>query len=186
MPGIFLSREREVAVMLKNSSFLDMLAWNLFFVIMWHIVLYVCCLRVPDSTFDASKSRYAAREWERGGRWYRDNLKIQVWKDRLPQHIGKHGFSKKHIEGDSVEYLDQFIKETCRGEWMHMKNCICAVIVLIIDPILVGLLMTLLILIANVPFAIVQRYNRFRLQVLRKRRIHDQSSAKVGQTTVTA
>lgn len=180
------SRGREVAALFKNSTFLELLAWNIAFVLTWHLVLFVCCLRVPDSTFDASKSRYMAHPWEHGGRWYRDNLKIQIWKDRLPQYIGRHGFSKKHIEGDSVEYIDQFIKETCRGEWMHLKNCICAVVVLIVDPFLIGLLMTLFILIANVPCAVVQRYNRFRLQVLRKRRMRDLSSAKLGQSTVTA
>ncbi len=173
--------------MFKNSSFLELLCWNIVIVVTWHIVLYVLCLRAPISTFDASKNRYAARPWEHGGRWYRDNLKIQVWKDRLPQHIGRNGFSKKHMDGDSVEYLDRFIMETCRGEWMHLKNCVCAVVVLLIDPVLIGLLMTLFILIANVPCAIVQRYNRFRLLVLRKRRMRELGTAKVGQqNTVTA
>ena len=172
--------------MFKNSSFLDMLFWNIFVVIMWHIVLLLFCQKLPESTFDASRSRYTARTWERGGRWYRDNLKIQLWKDRLPQHIGKNGFSKKHFTDDSIDYLDQFILETCRGEWMHMKNCVCAVVVLIIDPLLIGLLMSLFILIANLPFAIVQRYNRFRLQVLRKKRMRDLRSAQLGQSTVTA
>jgi glycosyl-4,4'-diaponeurosporenoate acyltransferase len=162
-----------------------MLVWNIAFVIGWHLVLFFCCLWAPNSTFDASKSRYAPRAWERGGRWYRDTLKIQIWKDRLPQHVGK-GFSKRHFTDNSVEYLDEFIMETCRGEWMHLKDCLCAIVVLIVDPIVVGLLMTLLILIANVPFAAVQRYNRFRLQVLRKKRIRELSSAKMEQNTVTA
>ncbi len=172
--------------MFKNSSFLDMLVWNLAFVGMWHIVFYFACMKAPDSMFDASKARYEARTWEHGGRWYRDNLKIQFWKDRLPQHNGKSGLSKEHFNGDSIEYIDMFIMETCRGEWLHLKDCICAVIVLIVNPFLVGMVLSLFILIGNVPFAVVQRYNRFRLQVLRKKRIRDMGSEKVGQSTVTA
>ena len=174
-----------MSALFKNSTFLEVLVWNIAFVIGWHLVLFFWCLKAPDATFDASKSRYVARPWEHGGRWYRDTLKIQVWKDRLPQHIGK-GFSKKHFTDTSVEYLDEFIMETCRGEWMHLKNCICAIVVLIVDPILIGLIMTMFIFMANLPFAVVQRYNRFRLQVLRKRRMRELGSARMGQNTVTA
>lgn len=173
--------------MLKNSSFLDMLFWNLLIVGLWHVVSFLSCQKFPDVKFDASKGRYAARPWEHGGRWYRDNLKIQIWKDKLPQHIGKGGFSKRHFRGDSIGYLDQFILETCRGEWMHMKNCICAVVTLIINPLLVGVLISSFILIGNLPFALVQRYNRFRLQILRKRRVRERlRSAGMERNVVTA
>ena len=175
-----------MAELFKNSSFLELLFWNIVIVVSWHIALLLLCQHAPDSTFDASKNRYAARPWENGGRWYRENLKIQVWKDRLPQHIGRDGFSKKHMESDSIEYLNEFIKETCRGEWMHLKDCICVVVILIIDPATIALPMTLFIFVANVPCAIVQRYNRFRLLVLRKRRMRDTSGAKLGQNVVTA
>lgn len=173
--------------MLKNSSFLDMLMWNIILAGVWHVVTFLSCQKLPDSIFDASKNRYTAKQWERGGRWYRDNLKIQCWKDRVPQYIGKGGFSKRHFTDDSIEYLDQFIMETCRGEWMHFKNCLCVIVTIIIDPLLVGMLFSLLILIGNLPFAIIQRYNRFRLQTLRKRRIHELSGANdLGRNTVTA
>lgn len=172
--------------MLKNLSFLNMLVWNLVIVGLWHIIVFLMCLRLPRSTFDPAKERYAPKEWEHGGRWYRDTLKIQTWKDRIPQHIGKNGFSKKHLTEMSIDYLDQFILETCRGEWMHMKNCVCAVVTLIINPLLVGLVMSLLIMLANVPFAAVQRYNRFRLLILRKRREREARSAGLEQNPVTA
>lgn len=178
--------ERKVTAMLKNSSFLDTLLWNLIIVAIWHLVFLFACQKLPDSTFDASKNRYIPREWEHGGRWYRDYLKIQLWKDRLPQHIGKEGFSKKHLNSDSIEYIDQFILETCRGEWNHKKNCLCSIVMLLINPLLVGVIVSTLILIGNLPFAMVQRYNRFRLLVLRKRRIRDIRSAELGQSAVTA
>ena len=172
--------------MLKNSSFLDMLIWNLIIVATWHLALFLACQKLPDSTFDASRECYSPRPWEHGGRWYRDNLKIQTWKDRLPQHIGKEGFSKRHLSSDSIEYLDQFIMETCRGEWIHKKNCLCSIIILIINPLLVGAVFSIFVLIGNIPFAAVQRYNRFRLLALRKRRIRDIRAGGLGQNVVTA
>ncbi len=144
------------------------------------------CVRMPKTAFDPAKGPYAPKEWERGGRWYRETLKIQAWKDRLPQHNGKNGFSKKHLNNISIEYLDEFIAETCRGEWMHMKGCLCAIITLIINPLLVGIVMSFLVMMANVPFAVVQRYNRFRLLVLRKRRLREIRSAQLEQNAVTA
>lgn len=169
--------------MLKNLSFLNMFIWNLFLIGAWHFVFFLACVKLPNSTFAPTKERFAPKTWEHGGRWYRDKLKIQLWKDKVPQHIGKDGFSKEHLKDVSVEYLDEFVMETCRGEWMHLKNCICAVITLMINPLLVGIVFSLLILLANLPFAIIQRYNRFRLLVLRKKILRD--SRELGQT-VTA
>ena len=157
--------------MLKNMSFLNMLVWNLVIAGLWHIVVFLVSIKLPDTAFDPAKERYAPKPWERGGRWYRDVVKIQEWKDRLPQHIGRDGFSKKHLTEISVDYLDKFIMETCRGEWVHLKDCACAIVTLLINPLLVGILVSFLIMLANVPFAAVQRYNRFRLQILRKRRL---------------
>lgn len=155
--------------MLKNLSFLNMFVWNLVIIGLWHIVVFLACIKLRSTKFNPAKERFAAKSWEHGGRWYRDKLKIHLWKDKVPQYIGKDGFSKEHFTDLSLEYIDEFIMETCRGEWMHMKNCICVVITLIINPLLVGLIFSFLILLGNVPFAIIQRYNRFRLQVLRKK-----------------
>ena len=162
-----------------------MLLWNLAIAGLWHIVFFIVCLKLPDSKYDPEKDCYAEKSWEQGGRWYRQNLKIQLWKDKVPQYIGKEGFSKQHLTDVSVEYLDRFITETCRGEWLHWKDCLCAVVTLLINPLMVGVLMSFFILLANLPFALIQRYNRFRLQVLRKKRIRDLRH-EMGRSTLTA
>lgn len=159
--------------MLKNLSFVHMLFANLLIIGLWHVVIFLACLKAPRSIYSPAKPRFAAKSWERGGRWYRDRLRIQIWKDKVPQHIGKVGFSKEHLTDVSIEYLDQFIVETCRGEWVHRKNCICAVVILLVNSPLVGGIFSLYVLLGNVPFAVIQRYNRFRLQTLRKRRLRE-------------
>ncbi len=103
----------------------------------------------------------------------------------MPQHIGKDGFSKEHLTDISIDYVDEFIFETCRGEWVHLKNCICIVVTMLINPLLVGIVFSFLIMLGNLPFAVIQRYNRFRLQVLRKKLLRDLRANGVGQT-VTA
>lgn len=171
--------------MLKGLSFINMFVWNLVIIGLWHVVVFLACVKLPKSRFNPSKERFVAKTWEHGGRWYREKLKIQHWKDRVPQFIGKDGFSKEHLTDVSIEYIDEFILETCRGEWMHLKSCVCILVTLLINPLLVGLVFSFLILIGNLPFAIIQRYNRFRLQVLRKKRLRDLNGSQVGQT-VTA
>lgn len=163
--------------MLRDLSGFHMFIWNVLIIGAWHVAVFLVCIKIPKSFFDAAKHRYQPKHWEQGGRWYRDKLKIQLWKDRLPQHIGKGGFSKAHLTDVSIEYLDEFIMETCRGEWMHFTNCLCALIMLLINSLWVGIVFAVLVLLGNLPFAVIQRYNRFRLKILRKRRLRELRAA---------
>lgn len=172
--------------MVKFSSGLDMFLWNLLLVGIWHTVIFIACIKFPKSTFDPSKEKYVAKAWEHGGRLYKEKLKINIWKDKVPQFIGKGGFSKRHLTDVSIDYLDEFIFETCRGEWTHRKNCLSIIIPLLLNPLLIGIFFSFLILLGNVPFLLIQRYNRFRLQTLRKRRLREMGTAHVNSGTVTA
>lgn len=163
--------------MLKNANPLSILFWNIALAACWHVVVFIACVRLPRSFFDSGRKRYQPFRWEKGGRWYRDHLKIQLWKDKVPQFIAKDGFSKSHISSLSLEYLNEFIIETCRGEWMHLANCLCAVVVLLINPFPANVIFAILILLGNLPFAIIQRYNRFRLDTVRRKLIRDMQHA---------
>lgn len=153
--------------MLKEQSFLNALVIDLLLGAAWHYVIFFLCVSIKTSFFDPSKKMYQPHKWERGGRFYSDVLKINRWKDMLPQHIGKDGFSKDHLDDVSVEYLDEFIMETCRGEWNHTMNCLFSVVLFIMNDFWMALLLTGCLLLGNLPFALIQRYNRFRLQKLR-------------------
>ncbi len=171
--------------MLKNQPLLHVISWNVMIITLWHCVVFIICTRLPNSVLDASKPRYLAFRWERNGNWYRDKLHIQNWKDNVPQHIKKGGFSKKHLTQRSLDYLDQFILETCRGEWMHLSNCGCVVVVMFANPLTPGLIFSFLVLLGNLPFVCIQRYNRFRLQVLRKAVARELRLAQVKKDTVS-
>lgn len=171
--------------MIKNETLLHLVMWNIMVITVWHCIVFFACIKLPRQMFDPSKSRYQAFGWEQNGKWYRTYLKIHLWKDSVPQHIGKEGFSKKNLKKISIEYLDEFRMETCRGEWMHLKNCLCAVVVIVLNPSLsVGGFFSFFILLGNLPFACIQRYNRFRLDVLRKSLMRESARARMEEKAV--
>ena len=112
----------EFIILLKRDDFMPReesiagaLIVNILLGCIWHFITYIVCISVDDSFYDADKKMYQPHKWERNGRFYSDVLKINRWKDHLPQYVGKDGFSKDHLEEVSVSYLDRFIMETCRA-----------------------------------------------------------------------
>lgn len=164
---------------------LEMLVWNVAVGAAFHVVLLVVCLKRPVSAYDPNRARYRAKTWEKGGKVYKDRYKIHLWKEKVPQFIGKDGFSKEHLQQNpTVEYLDRFIMETCRGEWYHSTSLWLVGFVVVADPWQVSWLFGLGLVAVHVPCKVIQRYNRFRLQVLRKKLIRDlQKQAKELQNT---
>ncbi len=163
--------------MLRNQPIINALLINLLIGAVWHYATFFLCVSINKKAFDAKRRMYQPHKWEKDGKFYNDVLKINKWKDFLPQHIGKDGFSKDHIDDLSIEYIDEFILETCRGEWNHTMNCLFGIVLLIINNFYMGIILTLLLLLGNLPFAVIQRYNRFRLQKLRKTLIRKQERA---------
>lgn len=153
--------------MLQEETFIKAFIINTILGCIWHFITFVVCVTVDVSFFDADKKMYRPHKWEKCGRFYSENLKINKWKDMLPQYIGKDGFSKDHLDNVSVEYLDTFIMETCRAEWNHTMNCLYFVVLFLINRFSMALFLSAILFIVNLPFAVIQRYNRFRLQKLR-------------------
>ena len=155
--------------MLQTLSYFPMFFLNLILVGVWHMTLLTLCQKRPDASFTPTARLYRPHRWEREGRWYRDHLNINAWKDRLPQFIAKDGgFSKGHLRSLSPSYLGRFVCETCRAEWMHTYNLFCIVPILALNAPLVGVTLSAFVFLGNAPFAIIQRYNRFRLQALQR------------------
>lgn len=160
--------------MLRNISIQDLLLLNITFMLVWHMLCFAACVYINTKYFDSNKKMYKIKKWEKDGRWYVSHLAIKKWKDLLPQHVGKGGFSKEHFTGKSITYIDAFILETCRGEWDHSMCCLYGIISLAINPLWLGVIFLFATLIINLPFIAIQRYNRIRLQKLRKRLIREE------------
>ncbi|MFF2089330.1 hypothetical protein [Paenibacillus sp. NPDC058174] len=91
---------------------------------------------------------------------------IQLWKDRLPEGSGlfKKGFSKKRLSSRDPSYYDKFALEARRGEWTHWLSMVPAPLFFLWNEQIFGWLMVGYGVIANLPFIMVQRYNRLRLE----------------------
>ncbi len=160
-------------MLLKSQSLESIIIFNILLIAIWHIICFLVCINFNSKNFSKNKKYFEPKSWERNGQWYQKYLKIKKWKDKLPQQIGKNRFSKKHIQIEtlSIEYIDDFIFETCRAEWDHRANCLYSLIILVVSPLSIGMFFSILNLILNLPFIFIQRYNRFRLLKLQKKMI---------------
>lgn len=111
------------------------------------------------------------RPWESGGRVYARLLAIDRWKDRMPEAGGLFagGFSKRRLAGRRPDYLDRFAVETNRAELSHWLTFASSLTFFAWTPWRVALLMIAYAALSNLPFILIQRYNRPRIQALRRR-----------------
>ncbi len=162
----FLMNKNKIS---KKQAF----ALNVIFCFIWHLVSFLACISISGNYFNSERAMYQKKDFEKNGRWYKEKLKIHKWKDILPQHVGKEGFSKQNLKGTDIKYLNDFIYETCRGEWNHRVNSLFSVFALIFGILIkkpfMSIIVCILNLLGNLPFVAIQRYNRFRLITLKKR-----------------
>ena len=140
----------------------------LFWVIVHFVSGYVVHL-FPDSLYRPEQLLFRLHRWEYRGSIYRRYLRIHAWKDHLPE-AGKffslHPFDKSHLTRFDRDYLARFILETCRAELAHVLPFLFYPLCLPWNPWPANLIMFLYAVLANVPFILIQRYNRARLLTL--------------------
>lgn len=159
--------------MLSNQSPQYIWAVNTVFILIWHVLVWIFCVWANASFFDPEKPIYKIHKWETENDFYNRKLKIKRWKDKLPQYIAKNGFSKKQMKNlseMSPKYIKSFIVETCRAEWDHLACCAYSLISFIINPLFYAVLFSVIVVLCNIPFIAIQRYNRLRLLRLYKKR----------------
>lgn len=109
-------------------------------------------------------------KFENNGKFYEKFFHILKWKDHLPQfsNITKIGFKKDSIKSISVDYLETFYIETIRAELTHFFLIIFAPFYFTVNEYTAGfkIFAVLSNIFGNIPFIMVQRYNRPRIQAL--------------------
>ncbi len=144
-------------------------SWSLFWV---NCIIYTALVAVrawvdvtlPDRFFRPDRWWFRTREWEREGEIYRTHLRIDRWKDHLPALETWNRFSKKRLADANQRYLSRFVVETCRAESNHLRAIASVVAMRLWTPLDLWLTCLVIALIGNVPFILIQRYNRPRLQ----------------------
>lgn len=161
---------------IAHTIILDSIAWA----VIQPAVAYLC-VRLPASAFDPGHWLFRTRKWERDGAVYARLLLVRRWKSLLPSGgtVFKGGFSMRHVASRRVEYLERWLRETCRAELTHWIAMLFGAVFFLWNPVELGLVMVLYAVAVNLPCIIVQRHNRPHiLRILRKRQASTQTTIR--------
>lgn len=137
---------------------------DLFVFIMLSIALTLVAEKLPAKFYDHKNWLYRERRWEEGGKIYERMFFVKRWKPYMPEisDVLFTRFSKKHLQKSDSQYLKMFLLESCKAELTHWVIILSSVFFLCwgIGTMLRFLLLAVLL---NLPYIIMQRYNRPRL-----------------------
>lgn len=148
-----------------HLSTLVLIMVNIFAWLIIHVSISYICLRLPDSFYQSKKSGINNGKQELH---LYERLRIRKWKTILPDggDVFKGGFRKKELRTLSSSYIQKFIVETRRAEVTHWLLIPPSILFFVWNPISIGFIMIGYALIVNLPFILIQRYNRLRLKPL--------------------
>lgn len=141
-------------------------------------VLYVAILGIASHfigealprRFQPDRFPFRSWKWEREGKIY-DKIRIRAWKDHMPDmsRIMKDMVPKRVGPCPKAEQVRVLIQETCVAEVVHVSLCLLAPVIYCFWWNGVGVLLSVLVVVGNLPFILIQRYNRPALIVLEAR-----------------
>ncbi len=127
---------------------------------------------MPKRWFHADRFPFRSYDAERNGEIYQ-NLGIRWWKDRLPDMsriFPKWIPSKRIVPGMDCGQIIVMIQETCVAELVHGILSALGLVCLWIWPGPGGVIVFLIwVVVGNIPYIMIQRYNRPRLMRLEER-----------------
>ena len=144
----------------------DILAW-----LAIHLGMAWLGTRLPGTFFLPNSWLFRPHAWEGKGKIYATLFRIKTWKKWLPDGavLFAGGFPKAQLRNRDTDYIDLFIRETCRGEAVHWAVMLAAPVFFLWNPAYVGMIMMVYAVLANLPCILTQRYNRIRLGRLARR-----------------
>lgn len=141
----------------------------------WYCVIYIAVLGIlsfiigrllPKGWFHADKFPYKTAAGEQ--KIYQA-LRVKSWQSKVPDmsRLFRHIMPAKKMTAETVADIPRMLEETCVAELTHTLLSILGLAILWLWPGWGGIIVTIIyILLGNVPFIIIQRYNRPRLQRL--------------------
>jgi len=127
--------------------------------------------QLPAAWFSPRFPLFLPMGWEDHGRFYERVFRVRRWKRLLPDGSAwfRRGFRKGRLGASNSAYLEQFVRETCRGEAVHWVVMSCGWLFFAWNPPWLAWCMVAYALTANLPCIITQRYNRLRMtRVIRR------------------
>ena len=120
--------------------------------------------------FHADRFPFRCAKWERQGKIY-EKIQVQSWKDRMPDmsRIMKNMVPKKLEMFPTSAEVYTLIDETCVAEAVHTVLCLLSVVIYFFWKNYFGVVLIVIYIMGNLPFIIIQRYNRPALLALAQR-----------------
>lgn len=134
------------------------------------LAVLIIGLFLPRRWFNPQSVLFREREWERGGRFY-NKLYVGKWKSKLPdmsKHI-KRLIAKRLTGSENAEDVRNLVAETCVAEAAHLALCVLSLGMVFIEKSVYGVMCAVIYSVGNVPYIIIQRYNRPRLMKMLNR-----------------
>lgn len=141
-----------------------------------HCIIYLAILSfsvfllgriIPKKWFNVDLFPYKPYAFENDGHYY-DKWKIKKWQNKVPDmsKIFTKLMPPKSLKNNR---LDVMLKETCVAEFAHILLGILGFICVGLWRGAGGWIASVLYLIGNIPFIMIQRYNRLRLKCVARR-----------------
>ncbi|TGA98373.1 glycosyl-4,4'-diaponeurosporenoate acyltransferase [Sporolactobacillus shoreae] len=138
---------------------------NLIVFLILSIINTLISIKLPISLFHYDSWFFRVTHWEKNGQIYQWYFGVKKWKNQLPElsDFLSFLFSKKQMMQYSPDYLVRFALETCRAELVHWCIIFSSLIFSVWNSMGMSLLMIFIAVVFNLPYIIIQRYNRPRI-----------------------
>lgn len=135
--------------------------FSVLYVIFCGVLSHVIGEAIPRRIFHADRFPFAPWKWERNGAVY-EKIHIRAWKDRLPDmsRVMKKMVPKRFPEFPTVDSVQRLIAETCVAEVTHAVLCLVAPVIWLFWKNYFGVILSGVVIFCNLPFILIQRYNR--------------------------
>lgn len=96
---------------------------------------------------------------------YFRRLRVTRWAARLPELGGTFGGqSKDALPGSTTVALEGYLVEVRRAEWVHWGSVLSSLLLFTFNPWWLATAFVLAVSLGNLPFLLILRNNRFRIQ----------------------
>lgn len=118
-------------------------------------------LSLPRSCFDETSFPYRQFKWEKHTKLY-EKLRVKKWKTKVldMSTITKRIFPKKIHENITARDVDRLVKESCIAEMVHYVLCLFSIGLYNIWRGKLGVFFVAVYIFGNLPYVVIQRYNR--------------------------
>lgn len=129
------------------------------------LILFLFGRMIPKKWMLYNRFPYSPFSFEKNGKIYQ-SLRVHRWRERLPDMskiLPAMMPSKKLPKQATAVQLERMIQETCVAELVHNLLCILGFGCVLLWRGAGGWMIAVLYMMGNIPFCIIQRYNRPKL-----------------------